>query len=85
MAALRLHLDVGAAGRLQGQQVRSVGRLVHLLPKTPALQRAGDQTAARERAGGRPRDVAQRRHRTPGHNQYRLSGFKGFLFHLNTI
>lgn len=65
MAALRLHLDVDAAGRLQRQDVRPVRGLVDLLPETRALQGTGHDAAARERAGRRPRDVAQRRHGTP--------------------
>lgn len=65
MSALRLHLDVGAAGRLERQDVRSVRGFVDLLPETAALQGAGDQPAAGERAGRRPRDVTQRRHRGP--------------------
>lgn len=66
VSALRLHLDVNAAGGLQRQDVRPVRGLVDLLPEAPALQGAGDQPPARERAGCRPRHVAQRCHRTPG-------------------
>lgn len=66
VAALRLHLDVGAAGGLQRQRMRPVRGLVDLLPEAGGLQGAGDQPAAGERAGRRPRDVAQRRHGTPG-------------------
>ena len=65
VSTLRLHLDVDAAGRLQRQHVRPVRGLIHLLPETRALQGAGDQPAARERAGRRPRQVAQGRHRAP--------------------
>lgn len=66
VSALRLHLDVGAAGRLQRQDMRSVRGLADLLPETPALQRAGDQPTTGKRAGCSPWDVAQRRHWTPG-------------------
>lgn len=66
VSALRFHLDVSAAGRLQRQDMRSVRGLADLLPETPALQRAGDQPTTGKRAGCCPWDVAQRRHWTPG-------------------
>lgn len=66
VTALRLHLDVGATACLQRQDVRSVRGLADLLPEAPALQRPCDQPAAGEGAGRCPRDIAQRRHWTPG-------------------
>lgn len=66
VSSLRLHLDVDAASRLQWQDVRPVGVLIYLFPEAAALQGAGDQPAARERAGRCPRHIAKGRHGTPG-------------------
>ena len=65
VAALRLHLDVDAAGGLQGELVRPVAAVAHLLPETRPLQGAGDQAAAGEGAGRRLGDIRQGRYRTP--------------------
>lgn len=70
VSTLCLHLDVCAAARFQRQHMWSVRGLVDLFPETSALQRTGNQTAAGERAGCRPRDVAQRRHGTPGNRDF---------------
>lgn len=67
VSTLRLHLDVDAAGRLPRQEVRPVGdALPHVLPEAAAVQRAGDQPAAGEGAGRRPRHVAERHHGVAG-------------------
>jgi len=44
--------------------MRRVCGSLHVLPKTAALQRACDQAATREHAGGGARDVGQRHHWT---------------------
>lgn len=67
VSALRLHLDVDAAGRVPRQEVRPVGdALSHVLPEAAAVQRAGDQPAAGEGAGRRPGHVAERHHGVTG-------------------
>lgn len=65
VAALGLHLEVNAARGLQGELVRPVGALVHLLPETRPLQGARQQAATGERAGRRMWDVAEGRDRAP--------------------
>lgn len=82
VSTLRLHLDVGAARGLQGQDVGPVGGLVHLLPETPALQRASKEPPTWERAGRCPWDVTQRCHRTSGnitHPQFKVFKLSEFV------